>query len=74
VLSYFRLAVNFDTEEDDSSTVPSLTAYAQLLKETSPELFSGDFKVITEFGRRYNAKPGFFVSRLVLLFPLNFQG
>jgi len=35
-----------------------------LLRKTNPELFSGQFKVITEFGRTYHAKAGFIVSRI----------
>jgi len=58
------LAVNFDNEEDDTPAAGSLASYSSLLRSTSPELFSGQFKVITEFGRRYNAKPGFIVSRI----------
>jgi len=58
------LAVNFDSEEDDTIAAPSAMDYASLLRKTSPELFSGQFVVITEFGRRYHAKPGFIVSRI----------
>jgi len=55
-------SVNFDDELDDSEITPSWDAYSNSLRQTVPELFTGDYKVLTEFGRRINAKPGFFVS------------
>lgn len=42
----------------------SFGAYADMLKEKCPALFTGDYRVFTEFGRRINAKPGFIVSRV----------
>jgi diaminopimelate decarboxylase len=56
--------VNFDDENDDSEVVLSWKTYSDSLKQTTPELFSGDYIVLTEFGRRTNAKPGFFVSKV----------
>jgi diaminopimelate decarboxylase len=55
--------VNFDDENDDGGLVASWTKYSEDLKQNVPELFSGEYKVITEFGRRINAKPGFLVTR-----------
>lgn len=56
--------VNFDSEAEHTDTVPSLQALGKLLREKVPELFSGQYKVITEYGRRYNAKAGFILSRV----------
>lgn len=59
-----RLPVNFDSEEDSTENAPSVQEYVRLLKAKCPELFSGAYTVYTEFGRRYNAKPGNFqISR-----------
>jgi diaminopimelate decarboxylase len=60
--------VNFDDERDDNSSVASWEDYGKNLKLLCPELFSGDYKVLTEFGRRTNAKPGFFVSGVEYLY------
>jgi diaminopimelate decarboxylase len=57
------LPVNFDSEADVSDSAMSFADYAAALKKDVPELFSGEFRVITEFGRRYNAKAGFTVSQ-----------
>lgn len=56
--------VNFDSEEDHTETIPSLAEFSQVLRHNVPDLFSGKYKVITEFGRRYNAKAGFLLSRV----------
>lgn len=40
------------------------SAYADMLREKCPALFTGEYRVFTEFGRRVNAKPGFIVSRV----------
>ena len=44
--------------------VPTFTEYAKHLREHVPELFSGEFKVLTEFGQSMNAKCGFLASRI----------
>eukprot|EP00123_Amoebidium_parasiticum_P011220 comp20583_c0_seq1/m.26505 comp20583_c0_seq1/g.26505 ORF comp20583_c0_seq1/g.26505 comp20583_c0_seq1/m.26505 type:complete len:435 (-) comp20583_c0_seq1:213-1517(-) len=54
------LSVNFASAE----VTPSFKAYADALKASIPELFSGDFKVITEFGRALTAKAGWFASHV----------
>jgi len=58
------LPVNFDDEYETSESAPSFSHYASLLKQSCPELFSGQYTVITEYGRRYTAKQGFIVSRV----------
>jgi diaminopimelate decarboxylase len=54
------LPVNFESDE----IAPSFAAYAAILRETVPALFSGEFRVITEFGRSIMAKNGFIIGRV----------
>ncbi|EGC35371.1 hypothetical protein DICPUDRAFT_152297 [Dictyostelium purpureum] len=54
------LSVNFDTEQSK----PTFTDYANHLKSILPELFNGDFLLITEFGRSYWAKCGVVISNI----------
>ena len=54
------LPVNFEGEE----IMPTYAEYAAILREAVPALFSGELKVITEFGRSIMAKNGFIVARV----------
>jgi diaminopimelate decarboxylase len=54
------LPVNF--ESDDVS--PTFAEYAAILRRSAPALFSGEFRVITEFGRSLMAKNGFVIGRV----------
>jgi diaminopimelate decarboxylase len=54
------LPVNFDNEE----IRPTFAEYAGVLRAVVPELFSGKFRVKTEFGRSIFAKNGFIASRI----------
>eukprot|EP01097_Dermamoeba_algensis_P001309 TRINITY_DN1499_c0_g1_i1.p1 TRINITY_DN1499_c0_g1~~TRINITY_DN1499_c0_g1_i1.p1 ORF type:complete len:307 (-),score=44.50 TRINITY_DN1499_c0_g1_i1:722-1642(-) len=54
------LPVNFDGEE----VRPSFQEYSGILRSRVPELFSGQYQVITEFGRALVAKAGFVASRV----------
>jgi len=54
------LPVNFESED----IRPTFADYAASLRESVPELFSGEFRVKTEFGRSIFAKNGFIVSRV----------
>ena len=54
------LPVNFESDE----VAPTFAEYAAILRETVPALFSGEFKVITEFGRSIMAKNGFVIGRV----------
>ena len=54
------LPVNFDSEAVD----PTFAHYADVLSERVPVLFSGAFRVRTEFGRTVFAKNGFIASRI----------
>lgn len=54
------LPVNF--ESDDPA--PTFTEYAAILRAAVPALFTGEFKVITEFGRSVMAKNGFIMARV----------
>ena len=42
----------------------SMAEYAELLKTRIPELFSGEFKLVTEFGRYVHAHSGWAASRV----------
>ena len=54
------LPVNFKSEEIS----PTFADYAAVLRQHVPELFSGQFRVFTEFGRSIAAKAGFFLARV----------
>lgn len=54
------LSVNFDGEEVE----PSYQTYSDLLAQMVPELFSGKYRILTEFGRTIMAKNGFFASKV----------
>ena len=54
------LPVNFESDE----VAPTFAEYAAILRETVPALFSGEFTVITEFGRSIMAKNGFIIGRV----------
>ena len=54
------LPVNFASEE----VTPSFQEYADILKREVPQLFSGQYRVKTEFGRAIAAKNGFILTRV----------
>lgn len=54
------LPVNFDSDE----VRPTFADYAEALKDAVPALFSGKYRVKTEFGRSIFAKNGFIASRI----------
>ncbi|MGD9508121.1 MAG: diaminopimelate decarboxylase [Geminicoccaceae bacterium] len=54
------LPVNFESED----VTPSFAEYAAILHEAAPALFTGEFHVITEFGRSILAKNGFILARV----------
>ena len=54
------MSVNFGSEE----ITPTFTELATTLRASVPELFSGEYRVLTEFGRSIVAKAGFFLSRI----------
>jgi diaminopimelate decarboxylase len=58
------LSVNFDDERDETDVAITFNQYADMLRKSCPALFTGEYRVFTEFGRRINAKPGFIVSRV----------
>ncbi|GAB3951180.1 type III PLP-dependent enzyme domain-containing protein [Streptomyces sparsus] len=49
------LPVNFESDE----TTPGFDTYVAHLREHAPALFSGDYEIVTEFGRSILAKNGF---------------
>lgn len=54
------LAVNYHGE----AVSPSFSDYARVLRHRVPELFTGQYRVLTEFGRSLMAKNGFMISRV----------
>lgn len=54
------LPVNFESDE----VRPTFADYAETLHGTAPALFSGRYRVKTEFGRSLMAKNGFIASRV----------
>ncbi len=54
------LPVNFESEEFS----PTYEEYAMILRDSAPALFSGAYRVITEFGRSIMAKNGFIAARV----------
>ncbi|GAC16887.1 type III PLP-dependent enzyme domain-containing protein [Aliiglaciecola lipolytica] len=54
------LPVNFASDDVN----PSFQQYADVLKQTVPLLFSGKYRVKTEFGRAITAKNGFILTRV----------
>lgn len=48
----------------DDTTKPTFEDYAVLLHASVPELFSGSYTVVTEFGRSLISKCGFIVARV----------
>jgi len=54
------LPVNFDSEE----VTPTFADYAEALEKNVPVLFTGKYRVKTEFGRSIMAKNGFIAARI----------
>ena len=54
------LPVNFASDE----VTPTFADYVAALRKAVPDLFSGEFRVITEFGRSVLAKAGFILARV----------
>jgi diaminopimelate decarboxylase len=54
------LPVNFESDE----VKPAFSDYAAVLRKAVPELFSGKYRVKTEFGRSIFAKNGFIATRI----------
>jgi hypothetical protein len=67
--SFYRYPVNFNDESNTSSVVPPLKHFASKLRDEVPYLFCGEFTVITEYGRIYNAKRYNYTLTKVILFP-----
>ena len=59
------LPANYGSDEwAVGDKIPTFAQYATHLKAEVPELFSGAFRVVTEFGQAMNAKCGFLASRV----------
>ena len=49
---------------DPAHPAPAMEAYAAGLERLCPELFSGDYRLVTEFGRYFHANTAWAVSRV----------
>lgn len=58
------LPVNFESEEDAAGEAISFASWRGMLEEHCPQLFTGQYEVLTEYGRRLNSKSAFFISRV----------
>jgi diaminopimelate decarboxylase len=58
------LPANYGSDAWATQNVPSHLEYAQHLRKEIPELFTGEFHVITEFGQSLFAKCGLLASRV----------
>jgi len=58
------LPANYKGDTFRAENCPDWTEYAEHLKKEVPELWSGEFKVATEFGQSMNAKCGFWASKI----------
>lgn len=54
------LPVNFSSD----AMQPDFADYAAMLRDAAPALFSGEFRVVTEFGRSVLAKNGFILAKV----------
>ena len=54
------LPVDFSKDEDS----PTFADHVAVLRQAAPELFGGELKVVTEYGRSVMAKNGFIASRV----------
>ncbi|MBW8806277.1 MAG: diaminopimelate decarboxylase [Catenulisporales bacterium] len=54
------LPVDFSGDEDS----PTFADHVATLRSAAPELFSGEFRIVTEYGRSVMAKNGFIASRV----------
>jgi len=52
-----------------SESTPTMAKYAEAIKRRCPDLFTGKFKLITEFGRYVHANSGWVASRVEYIKP-----
>ena len=62
-ISYIDIGGGLPLADPENSDL-SVESYAVLLRKGCPELFSGRYKIITEFGRYYHGAAGWTVSRI----------
>jgi diaminopimelate decarboxylase len=68
-VSYIDLGGGLPTVYRTGDVAPSPAAYSGFLQQQSPELFSADVRLITEFGRAIQANCGLAVSRVEYIKP-----
>jgi diaminopimelate decarboxylase len=63
-INIFDIGGGMPVSYNKNVTPPSMKKYCELLRKKCPELFSNDFKIITEFGRWIFANAGWAVSKV----------
>jgi diaminopimelate decarboxylase len=61
---FFDLGGGFPVSYNFDDPIPSIDEYIKLARSNHPELFSGKYKLITEFGRYINANAAWAASRV----------
>ena len=61
---HFDIGGGLPISYDSRKQPPSMNDYARMLKEACPDLFNGNFRLITEFGRYAFTNAGFAISRV----------
>ncbi len=63
-VNIFDLGGGYPVNYKKEDSAPSMKEYADAIKKNYPLLFTGQFKLITEFGRYYFANSAFALSRI----------
>eukprot|EP00756_Hemistasia_phaeocysticola_P049366 Hpha_TRINITY_DN23831_c0_g1::TRINITY_DN23831_c0_g1_i1::g.109810::m.109810/K01586/lysA; diaminopimelate decarboxylase len=58
------LPANYSSDAMEAEKNPSVQSYAAHLRREVPQLFTGEYEVVTEFGQSINAKAGVLVSKI----------
>lgn len=63
-IEYFDMGGGFPVSYKFDDKTPQLDTYIKQVKENHPKLFSGDYKLLTEFGRYISANSAWAISRV----------
>lgn len=63
-IGYFDLGGGLPVSYHEDKSAVSMETYVDMLKKNAPELFSGRFTLITEFGRYLHANTGWVASKV----------
>lgn len=64
LINTFDIGGGLPVDYHQSNQYPSVETYAKSLHEAVPQLFSGDFLLLTEFGRHIHAQAGWVASQV----------